>query len=483
MPKTTTRETAAAALAAALLLLGGAAAKAASGLSPELQVQRVQLERSLEDRVKAALVPVTGTPDVVPVVDVTLIVEDVKAAKEDKGGHPGVEYVLPGVPVDQQLTKKDKAQVQTQELQRADRRVAATVFIGKTLDDRRLEEAKAVAAQVLEISPAAGDSLEFKTFEPAAAPTPAAVAQRMSLLAEAGIAAAGAFILLALAIIVFLFVFPGKRFGALLEAFAKSLSSSAALGGEAALPAAAAAGAASAGESPAAAALRASDEDALFGFINEDNLQGLVQALSRENEMLITSVLECLPRALAAQAFGLFSPEKRRDIVLHSRSVKYGNPEAIRNIEKQIRSKLGFSFGGVRKMARIVQRTGGTVRSQLIEDVSKVDPDLAKHLRDNLVEFEDVLRLDERSFGRVARELSIPSLARYLKGSPPEWVDLVAQKLNPELAALLKEQVSFTLAVTPEAVEEEFGRIVEIVERLKAAGLLSTKDAQQPARS
>lgn len=453
-----------------LLLLAPGARAASSSLSPELQVQRVMLERALEERVRGALSEVLGTTAVVPVINVALTLEEIKAPK-DGGKKPGVEYVLPGVPLDQQLTKKGR---ELADIRRSDRLVTATVFVGKKLDDQQAAKAKEIAAQILQINTAAGDSLELRTFDPPAT-APSEQKQHVSPVA---VAATALFALFALAVAGFMWLVVRPFLGSFLEQLAKSNFSSG--GGDG--------GGAAAAMIPAAAAATVEpgiklggDEEALFGFINEDNLVGLVQALGRENEMLITSVLECLPRPLAAQAFALFPPDKRRDIVLHSRSVKYGNPESIRTIEKQIRSKLGFSFGGVRKMCRIVQRAGTKVRASLIADIAKVDPDLAKHLRDNLIEFEDVLALDDRSFGRLARELSIPSLARFLKAGPPEWVERVGAKLNPELAELLKEQVSYSGPATSEQVEDEFARIVEIVERLRAAGLIAPKNAQAPA--
>ncbi|HBL17781.1 MAG TPA: hypothetical protein DD417_13795, partial [Elusimicrobia bacterium] len=440
----------------------------AASLSPEVQVHQADLERNLENRLRDALSAYLGISEIIPVVNVSLVLEETRKELEERFGKAAVEYVLPGVPVNQNLTQKPDAPVR---VARASKIVTCTIWIGKTLDPARTEQVKQVASQILEIIPAKGDSLQIKTFSARTQSAP------QSLMAYVGMAATAVLLIAALIASYFLFGPLRRFFDNLVDALSKKAAPAAA---EMAAFAASAGPAAGAGEAAAAGPAggmkpTSPDEEPLFDFINEDNISGLTQALAKEGELLIASVLECLPRPVAAKAFALFTPEKRRDILLQCRSVKYGNPESIRLIEKQIRRKLGFSFGGVRKMCQIIQRTDSGVRSALIAAVEASDPELAQHLRDNLLEFEDLFDFDDRSFLRIFRELSLQSFARFLKASSPGLTDRVCERLSPEFADILREQISFMPPVPPEAADEEFIRIVDVVERLKTAGLLTLR--------
>ena len=128
-------------------------------------------------------------------------------------------------------------------------------------------------------------------------------------------------------------------------------------------------------------------------------------------------------------------------------------------------------------MCQIVQRTPRTVRRSVLEGISKVDADFARHLRENLMEFEDIFTYDDRSFLRIFRDVGMPSFARFLKATGPEAADQVYGRLSPELTDLLKEQITFMPPVPPEAADEVFARIVDSIERLKSAGLLTIKAA------
>lgn len=465
------------AAALAFLVLSAAVARTqAAGMDPEILFQRAQLERSLEERLRAAISAYLGAPNVVAVVNVSLLVEEARHEQRDGKSGRTVEYVLPGVPVDQELTKQKKG---VQLVRSSDRTVRAAIYIGRKIDKERLDQARAIAAQILELDPAKGDVLELSVFEPSPEAQEVRQAQaetRRDVLSYTGAAATGVALVGILALAYFLFGPLRAALSQITEALAKRGAGG---GGGGASPAvvAAAAGSESRGSSaPGSKAGASADEDQLFAFIDEESIEGLTQALARENDVLVASVLECLPRPLAAKAFALFQPEKRRSIFQQARAVRYANPESIKLIEKQIRSKLGFSFGGVRRMSRIIQRADRSTRAAIVADLSQVDPELAAHLRANLLEFEDLLSFDDKTFSRIFRDAGMAVFARYLKSGDPALVGKVAAKLAPEMSELLVEQVSFLPASAADAGEEEFVKIVDVVERLRAAGLITAAD-------
>ncbi|MBI5201668.1 MAG: hypothetical protein HY925_08800 [Elusimicrobia bacterium] len=449
------------ALLAAMLAVPSFAAPGAAKVSlpPELQVQKAALERTLEERLREALTGLLHTKEVIPVVSVELIVTE----KGKSEGGSGKEFVLPGVPVDQEVTKKEKGGVRLV----AERRIAATIYVGVRLSGARLDKARRIAGEILDIDPEGGDRLEIESFQ----------AGPLAALAYASEAAWAGLLILGFLFLLFLFgPFRGslKR---LADAVGKGSGGSVAMMGPSPMGGGASSGGGPAEKATVRIAGAGEGDEPLFDFINDDNIAGLVQALTNVNPVLVTSVLECLPRPLAARALAMFPREKRRDIVMQSRQVRYSNPEAIRKMEAQIRAKLGFAYGGVRKMSKILQRIDSATRAAVLEDVGRADPGFAQQIRESVIEFEDLFRYDDRSLLRIVREASVITLARVLKRRPEPDLDRVCQKIGAELGDVLREQVSFTPPLSPEVVEDDFLKIVDIVQRLEASGSINRAPA------
>ena len=209
----------------ALLLaavLGGAFAGASFGaasLSPEVQVHQADLERNLENRLRDALSAYLGISEIIPVVNVSLVLEETRKELEERFGKAAVEYVLPGVPVNQNLTQKPDAPVR---VARASKIVTCTIWIGKTLDPARTEQVKQVASQILEIIPAKGDSLQIKTFSARTQSAP------QSLMAYVGMAATAVLLIAALIASYFLFGPLRRFFDNLVDALSKKAAPAAA---------------------------------------------------------------------------------------------------------------------------------------------------------------------------------------------------------------------------------------------------------------
>ena len=431
-------------------------------LPPELQVQKAALERTLEERLREALTGLLHTREVIPVVSVELRISE----KGKSDGSGGKEYVLPGVPIDQEVMKKEKGGVRLV----AERRIVATIYVGVRLAGARLEKARRIAGEILDIDPEGGDRLEIESFQ----------AGPLAALAYASEAAWAGLLFLGFVFLAFLF----GPFRGSLKRLADAVSKNS--GGGVSMMSSGPIGGGSSNAAPgekATVRIAGSGEgdEPLFDFINEDNIAGLVQALTNVNPVLVTSVLECLPRPLAARALSMFPREKRRDIVLQARQVRYSNPEAIRKMEAQIRAKLGFAYGGVRKMSKILQRIDSATRAAVLEDISRADPGFAQQIRESVIEFEDLFRYDDRSLLRVVREASVITLARVLKRRPEPDLDRICQKIGAELGDVLREQVTFTPPLSPEVVEEDFLKIVDIVQRLEASGSINRQAPGSPA--
>jgi hypothetical protein len=439
--------------------------------APGRAVQRATLEQNLEQRLHAALSPLLGPGPVTAVVKIRFQAGKPQSRKVQAKGveaTPDDDFYLPGVPISQGIVGKNGKKVQIIESKYV-RKLSAVIYHPNGATAPSLEGARRVAARIVDFSSARGDAIEFEALPPEAK-DPETIQRRVD------IATAAVLGVLTLGLLAFLFGPFKGFFPQILAAMSKKPKGGGGGPDPMAMAAAAAAGGGGGGdreERDDRPILAGGDDAALFSFIQDDNVEALVKVLRNEKAALVISVLECLPRKVASRAFAAFDVDKRVALITEARNVRYGNPESIRRVEAKIRSVLGFRYGGIDRIARIVQAGGRQVRQETLSALVESDPGLEEEFRGHLLEFEDLLNLPNAEFAAIFRGTSLLTFARVLRKSEDSIVKAACEKLSPEVAELLKQQVRMMPDVSTEIVEDDLLEIVDTVERLRASGVVS----------
>jgi len=154
-------------------------------------------------------------------------------------------------------------------------------------------------------------------------------------------------------------------------------------------------------------------------------------------------------------------------------------PEIVAEVEAVVRSKLSTviaqdyaAAGGVQSLADILNQADRPTERNVLDQLAKVNAELAEEVRLLLFTFEDIAKLDDRSIQTVLKEVDQKDLAIALRGVEDEVREKIFGNMSERGAELLREEISFQPPQRRRLVEEAQGRIVGVVRTLEDSGAL-----------
>ena len=113
---------------------------------------------------------------------------------------------------------------------------------------------------------------------------------------------------------------------------------------------------------------------------------------------------------------------------------------------------------------------GSAVETSVLDFVREADNDLAQKIMDNMFVFDDLIKLDDKGFQALLKEVQTESLIIALKGASPEIRDKVFKNMSSRAAETLREDLESRGPVKLSEVESEQKEMLKIVRRLADEG-------------
>lgn len=212
-------------------------------------------------------------------------------------------------------------------------------------------------------------------------------------------------------------------------------------------------------------ALRKTDPEQLFNFINKEHPQTIALILSYLEPDKAAVVLNLMPEAMQS--------EIAKRIAIMDRT----SPEIVKEVEAILEKKLSsvvtqdFTVvGGVETLVDILNSVDRGTEKSILEDLEEEDQDLAEEIRKRMFIFDDIITLDDQSIRRVLREVDSKDLAYALKGSNDEVSERIFRNLSKRAAEMLREDIELLGPVRIREVETAQQKIVQIIRRLDETG-------------
>ncbi|OGR57511.1 MAG: hypothetical protein A2X36_04470, partial [Elusimicrobia bacterium GWA2_69_24] len=419
---------------------------------------KVALERSLEERLRAVLVKLLGTEDVLVMVNA-----DVLSASEK-----AMEEIMPGVPIKETPGGSEAPKITRTSV----RSITVTVLVDASTADADVETIRKTTSDVLSLEEARGDRVRVQK---------AALTRRLrtrdvpiaKLLDPAWIVSVLwlLFVCAALALIYSRFLTPlltvMRTMTALRsESAAPKPSAEAAAG----LPAPA-----EVKERSQADEEEAGDGEELpFAFIRERHLPMLKYLLRKAQPRTAAVIAHYLPPRMAAELLTSLSAEARQEVVSHMSRVVQLDEENVLSIEDSLRSRIEYLMGGEDKLASILGEVPSDLQTELLEAVRRSDPKMGATLDRRIVRLEDLVYLESNDLKNLSRRVPIRSLAAVLKSSP-SIRDRILPKLTTGLGAWLAQEVSLSSDLPAERVAEEQRKVLAALSQLLKEGVIILK--------
>jgi flagellar motor switch protein FliG len=195
-----------------------------------------------------------------------------------------------------------------------------------------------------------------------------------------------------------------------------------------------------------------------------------------EHPQTIALILVHLKPEKAAQVLEYFSPAIQYEISKRMATLKSVPREFIEEVAKTLEKELvsGNSsdqqLGGVQAMADILNRMNRASEQAIMASMEDSDPELAAQIRNFMFNFDDVLKLDDKSLQELMKEVSAEDLSRALKLVDEGMREKIFKNMSKRGAEMLKEEISLMPPIRLSEVEASQRKIVETTKRLEAEG-------------
>ena len=195
-----------------------------------------------------------------------------------------------------------------------------------------------------------------------------------------------------------------------------------------------------------------------------------------EHPQTIALILVHLRPEQAAQILEHFSSQLQCEITKRMAMLKSVPHEFIEEVAKTLEKEIlssataDFEMGGARIIGDILNRMNRASESAIMQVLEESDPELATQIRNFMFNFDDVLRLDDRSIQELLRDVSSEDMVRALKMVEDGQREKIYRNMSKRGAEMLREELEMMPPIRLSEVEASQRKIVEITKKLEADG-------------
>src|SRR5690606_30494011 len=132
-----------------------------------------------------------------------------------------------------------------------------------------------------------------------------------------------------------------------------------------------------------------------------------------------------------------FSDRHRNEVMVRIATLDGIQPSAMKDLNEVLSRVLAggaqtrkASLGGVKPAAEIINLMGSSVETSILDYIREADSDLAQKIMDNMFTFDDLVKLDDKGFQALLKEVQTESLIVALKGGSPEIREKVFKNMS-----------------------------------------------------
>ncbi len=214
-----------------------------------------------------------------------------------------------------------------------------------------------------------------------------------------------------------------------------------------------------------------------FDFIRRTDPAHLLNFIQQEHPQTIALILAYLEPQKASVILQNLPDEIQSDVARRVATMDRTSPDVLREVERVLEKKLSTissedytAAGGVDSIVEILNLVDRSSEKSIIESLEDEDPDLAEEIKKKMFIFEDIVMLDDRSIGKVLREVNTDEMAKALKQVDAEVQDKIFRNMSKRAGTMLREEMEYMGPIRVKDVEEAQQKIVSIIRHLEDKG-------------
>ena len=203
----------------------------------------------------------------------------------------------------------------------------------------------------------------------------------------------------------------------------------------------------------------------------------VAEMMRNEHPQIVAAILVHLDPDQASMVLKSFSDRHRNEVMIRIATLDGIQPNALKDLNEVLSKVLAGgvqvkrqSLGGVKPAAEIINMMGSALETSILDYIRESDGDLAQKIMDNMFVFDDLIKLDDKGFQSLLKEVQTESLIISLKGASPEIREKVFKNMSSRAAETLREDLESRGPVKLSEVESEQKEMLKIVRRLADEG-------------
>jgi len=202
----------------------------------------------------------------------------------------------------------------------------------------------------------------------------------------------------------------------------------------------------------------------------------LLQFIQDEHPQTIALILVYMAPEQAGAVLSALPPDLQAEVAMRIAILQKTAPEVLEQLDELLGRRLlvtGADFakaGGVQSLAMVMGFVDRETEKNILEGLTKRDPDLATEVKNLLFVFEDIVNLDDRSIQRILKEVDGKDLALALKTANDELLQRVYRNMSSRAAGTLREEIELLGPTRMREVGKAQQSIVDVIRTLEENG-------------
>jgi flagellar motor switch protein FliG len=202
----------------------------------------------------------------------------------------------------------------------------------------------------------------------------------------------------------------------------------------------------------------------------------LLEFIKEEHPQTIALILVYMSPDQAGAVLSQLEPELQGEVAMRIAILQKTAPEILEQLDELLGRRLlvsGSDFtkaGGVQSLAAVMGFVDRETEKNILDGLTKRDPDVAHEVKNLLFVFEDIINLDDRAIQRVLKEVDGKDLALSLKTANADLLGRIYKNMSTRAATTLREDIEVLGPVRVREVGKAQQNIVDVVRTLEENG-------------
>lgn len=207
--------------------------------------------------------------------------------------------------------------------------------------------------------------------------------------------------------------------------------------------------------------------------------RAIAELIQAEHPQIIAAVLSYLTPELAADVLELVSESVQADVVLRVATLDAIPPEAVVELERVLKKQFHVSssmrasmIGGVAAAAKIMNFIRSASEQRIVRALFEADEDIGQAIQDNMLTFDHLQAVDDRSLQTLVRSVEPEILVVALKGADERLRTRLLSGMTARAAATITGEMETMGPVRLAEVQEAQKQVINKARQLAEAGTI-----------